>query len=105
MPLVILSSKKNHPDVSLRLKPHSKPSNQYAPTLSANNPLYKQSLFRSGPSVATRDYVYDLLTGVSMRIETLRVSVTRIKRSEEFYTPLGGGGKQKFYSFNIGIEF
>ena len=36
----------NHPDVSLRLKPHSKPSNQYALTLPAKDPLYKQSLFR-----------------------------------------------------------
>ena len=43
--------------------------------------------------------------GVSMRIDALRVSVTQIRRSEEFYTPLGGGGKQKFYSVNIGIEF
>ena len=63
------------------------------------------SLFRSGPSVETRDYVYDLLMGVSMRIDALRVSVTQIRRSEEFYTPLGGGGKQKFYSVNVGIEF
>ena len=58
-----------------------------------------------GPGVDTRDYVYDLLTGLSVRVEALRFSITRIKRSEEFYTPLGGGGKQQFYSVNIGLEF
>ena len=73
--------------------------------LIGHNTSLDGSLFRSGPSVATRDYVYDFLTGVSMRIDALRVSVTRINRSEEFYTPLGGGGKQQFYSVNIGIEF
>lgn len=73
--------------------------------LMGHNTSLDGSLFRSGPSVATRDYVYDLLTGVSMRIDALRVSVTRINRSEEFFTPQGGGGKQQFYSINIGIEF
>jgi hypothetical protein len=46
-----------------------------------------------------------LLAGVSLRIDALRVSVTRVKRSEEFYTPLGSGGKQQFYSINVGLEF
>ena len=73
--------------------------------LIGHNTSLDGSLFRGGPGVATRDYVYDLLTGLSIRIDTLRVSVTRIKRSEEFYTPMGGGGKQQFYSVNIGIEF
>jgi hypothetical protein len=73
--------------------------------LMGHNTSLDGSLFRSGPSVETRDYVYDLLMGVSVRIDALRVSVTQIRRSEEFYTPLGGGGKQKFYSINIGIEF
>lgn len=63
------------------------------------------SLFRDGPSVARRDAVYDLMAGVSVRFDALRVSLTRVKRSEEFYTPLGGGGKQQFYSINIGLEF
>jgi len=63
------------------------------------------SLFREGPSVARRDAVYDLMFGASVRYDALRVSVTRIKRSEEFYTPLGGGGTQRFYSINIGLEF
>lgn len=74
--------------------------------LVAHNIALDGSLFRDSPSVASRDYVYDLLAGMSMRIDALRVSVTRIKRSEEFYTPLGGGGGgQRFYSVNIGIEF
>jgi hypothetical protein len=73
--------------------------------LMGHNTSLDGSLFRSGPGVATRDYVYDLLFGASMRIDALRVSITRIKRSEEFYTPLGGGGKQQFYSVNIGVEF
>ncbi len=63
------------------------------------------SLFREGPSVARRDTVYDLMLGASVRYQALRVSVTRIRRSEEFYTPLGGGGEQRFYSINIGLEF
>jgi len=73
--------------------------------LMGHNTSLDGSLFRSGPSVASRDYVYDLLTGASVRIDALRVWVTRIKRSEEFYTPAGGGGKQAFYSINIGLEF
>jgi len=73
--------------------------------LMGHNTSLDGSLFRDGPSVATRDYVYDLLVGASMRIDALRVSVTRIKRSEEFYTPAGGGGKQQFYSINVGAEF
>ena len=73
--------------------------------LIAHNIFLDGSLFRDGPSVATRDRVYDLMAGVSMRIDALRVSVTRVKRSEEFYTPLGSGGKQQFYSINVGLEF
>ena len=73
--------------------------------LVAHNIFLDGSLFRDGPSVATRDFVYDLLAGASVRIDALRVSVTRIQRSEEFYTPQGSGGKQRFYSINIGLEF
>ncbi len=73
--------------------------------LVGHNIFLDGSLFRDGPSVARRDAVYDLMYGASVRYEALRVSVTRINRSEEFYTPLGGGGKQSFYSINIGLEF
>jgi hypothetical protein len=42
---------------------------------------------------------------VSLRYEQVRFSMTRVKRSEEFTTPFGGSGKQRFYSINVGIEF
>lgn len=71
----------------------------------AHNIFLDGSLFRDSPSVQSRDTVYDFSLGFSARWEALRVSVTRIKRSEEFTTPVGGGGKQRFYSINIGIEF
>jgi len=45
------------------------------------------------------------IAGALIGAEAVRSSITRIKRSEEFYTPLGGGGKQQFYSVNIVIEF
>lgn len=73
--------------------------------LVGHNIFLDGSLFRDGPSVSRRDTVYDLMAGASVRYEALRVSLTRIKRSEEFYTPLGGGGTQRFYSINIGLEF
>lgn len=63
------------------------------------------SLFRDGPGVQRRDTVYDISAGLSLRLDQLRVSVTRIKRSEEFRTPAGGDGRQRFYSVNIGVEF
>ncbi len=63
------------------------------------------SLFRDGPSVERRDTVYDITAGISGRLDRLRVSVTRIKRSEEFKTPLSNGGQQHFYSINVGMEF
>lgn len=59
------------------------------------------SLFRDGPSIARNDTVYDITAGLSARIDKVRLSVTRIKRSEEF----AGGDEQRFYSINLGIEF
>lgn len=59
------------------------------------------SLFRDGPGIARNDTVYDITAGLSARVDKVRLSVTRIKRSEEF----NGGGEQKFYSINLGIEF
>lgn len=61
--------------------------------------------FRSGPSVDRRPWVYDWTLGVSTRIDRVRFSVTRVHRSEEFSTPAGGGGAQRFYSFNLGFQF
>lgn len=69
--------------------------------LIAHNIFLDGSLFRDGPGIARKDAVYDISAGLSGRIDKLRLSVTRIKRSEEF----DGSGKQKFYSINLGIEF
>lgn len=73
--------------------------------LIAHNIFLDGSLFRDGPGVARRDAVYDLTLGLSGRIDKFRLSVTRIKRSEEFRTPVSAGGRQAFYSINLGIEF
>jgi lipid A 3-O-deacylase len=71
----------------------------------AHNIFVDGSLFRSGPGVDGRSFVYDFTAGLSVRIDKIRFSITRVKRSEEFATPLGGGGSQRFHSINIGIEF
>lgn len=73
--------------------------------LVAHNIFLDGSLFRDGPGIARSDKVYDITAGLSARIDKVRLSVTRIKRSEEFQTPLGGSGKQRFYSINLGVEF
>lgn len=61
--------------------------------------------FRDSPSVERRPLVHDWTVGVSARVSTVRVSVTRVQRSEEFTTPTRGGGTQSFYSFNLGVQF
>ena len=71
----------------------------------AHNIFVDGSLFRSGPGVDGRSFVYDFLAGVSVRIDKIRFSITRVKRSEEFTTPQGGGGSQRFHSINMGVEF
>lgn len=73
--------------------------------LVGHNIFLDGSLFRDGPGVQRRDTVHDLTSGISMRIDRLRFSVTRVKRSEEFRTPVSSGGKQRFYSINVGYEF
>ena len=73
--------------------------------LVARNIFLDGTMFRESPRVDSRDYVYDLTFGVSVRYQQLRVSLTRLRRSEEFTTPLGGGGKQTFDSLNVGFEF
>ncbi len=69
--------------------------------LVAHNIFLDGSLFRDGPSIESNSRVYDVSAGLSARIDKVRLSVTRIKRSEEFT----GGGRQRFYSINFGIEF
>jgi len=73
--------------------------------LIGHNIFLDGSLFRDGPGVQRRDAVHDLIAGISMRFDRLRFSVTRIRRSEEFRTPVSTGGKQRFYSINVGYEF
>ncbi len=73
--------------------------------LVAHNVFLDGTQFRNGPSVDKRGHVYDFSAGLSFRYQWARVSITRVNRSEEFFTPLGGGGKQSFASLNIGIEF
>jgi lipid A 3-O-deacylase len=73
--------------------------------LVAYNIFLDGPVFRDGPSVDRRPHVWDLAGGFSFRIDGLRFSWTRIRRSEEFHTSHGGGGTQRFDSLNLGVEF
>ncbi len=73
--------------------------------LVAHNIFLDGTVFRDSPSVRRRPHVYDLSAGASLRIDAVRISVTRVRRSEEFSTPAGNGGRQTFDSINLGIEF
>lgn len=63
------------------------------------------AMFHDGPSVGRRPHVYDLTAGFVLRIERWRLSLTRVWRSEEFFTPTRNGGRQTFDSLNLGIDF
>jgi hypothetical protein len=71
----------------------------------AYNVFLDGNMFRSSPSVDRRDFVYDLKAGFSIRIPPARISLTQIWRSEEFTTPVAGGGSQRFQSLNVSWEF
>lgn len=71
----------------------------------AYNIFLDGTVFHDSYNVDRRNVVRDFTLGASVRKEALRVSLTRIFRSEEFTTPYGGGGKQAFYSLNLGLEF
>ncbi|TSA00628.1 MAG: lipid A deacylase LpxR family protein [Rhodocyclaceae bacterium] len=73
--------------------------------LIAHNIFLDGTVFRNGPSVRHRPHVYDLTAGLSLRIKAVRISVTRVRRSEEFFTAARSGGPQTFDSVNLGIEF
>ncbi len=73
--------------------------------LVARNIFLDGTVFRDSPSVQRRPHVYDLSVGFSLRVSALHLSLTRVRRSEEFYTGVGGGGRQTFDSVNLGIEF
>ena len=62
-------------------------------------------MFRGGPNVNRRNAVRDLSAGFAFRYRELNLSLTHIRRSEEFTTPMGGGRKQAFYSLNAGWQF
>jgi lipid A 3-O-deacylase len=62
-------------------------------------------VFRRGPSVDRRVHVHDLTAGVTIRAGTLRLGLTRVWRSEEFTTATSRGGRQSFYSLNVGMDF
>ena len=71
----------------------------------AYNIFLDGTVFRASPDVERTPFVYDLSVGFSLRFDLLRLTVSRVTRSEEFTTPLRGGGKQTFHSFNLGFEF
>jgi len=71
----------------------------------AYNAFLDGNLFRSSPSVDREPIVYDLRVGVSVRYDTTRISLTQIRRSEEFSANGIGSGSQTFHSFNFGFEF
>lgn len=73
--------------------------------LVAYNIFLDGDVFHSGPSVERRPHVYDLTMGLAARVGMFRLSVTRVRRSEEFYTAASRGGTQFFHSINVGVEF
>lgn len=72
--------------------------------LVARNLFLDGTMFRDSPGVNRRSHVNDLTAGLSLRYKFTRLSLTRVLRSEEFTAP-AGGGRQSFYSLNLGLEF
>lgn len=73
--------------------------------LVARNIFLDGPIFRDGPNVNHRNAVHDITGGFAFRYRQLNLSLTHISRSEEFTTAQGGGGKQAFYSLNVGWQF
>lgn len=73
--------------------------------LVARNIFLDGNSFHDGPSVERRVFVHDVKAGVSMRIAPVRVSLTHVWRSDEFTTPAGASGNQRFQSINASWEF
>jgi hypothetical protein len=73
--------------------------------LVAHNIFLDGTVFRDSPTVRRRPHVYDITAGFSLRIDALRISLTRVSRSEEFFSAGGNGGRQTFDSVNLGMEF
>lgn len=72
--------------------------------LVAHNIFLDGTVFHDSASVARRAHVYDVNMGLAARFGIARLAVTRVRRSEEFYSVTGGGGAQFFHSINLGIE-
>lgn len=70
----------------------------------AHNIFLDGTVFRASQHVDRRRHVYDLSLGLSARWHEFRLSATRIRRSAEFDSSLGGG-TQTFDSLNLGMEF
>lgn len=73
--------------------------------LVARNIFLDGPMFSDGPNVNHRNVVHDATAGFAMRYRQLNLSLTHIRRSEEFTTVFGGGGRQAFYSLNLGWQF
>lgn len=71
----------------------------------ARNIFLDGNTFRDSPSVDRKVMVHDIKTGISMRFQPVRVSLTHVRRSEEFTTATAGGGVQQFYSLNASWDF
>jgi hypothetical protein len=71
----------------------------------AHNIFLDGNTFRDGPSVDRRRTVRDVTIGFSVRHAPLRVSLTRVRRSDEFSSAAGGGGRQRFLSLNLSWAF
>lgn len=73
--------------------------------LVARNIFLDGPMFRGGPNVNHRNVVHDLTVGFAFHYRQLNVSLTHIRRSEEFTTDHGGSARQGFYSLNAGWRF
>jgi hypothetical protein len=71
----------------------------------ARNIFLDGNTFRESATVDRRVFVYDIKAGLSIRITPVRVSLTHMRRSPEFTTPLGSSGVQRFQSLNVSWEF
>ena len=73
--------------------------------LVARNIFLDGPMFRGCPNVNHRNVVHDLNVGFAFRYRQLNLSLTHIRRSEEFTTDFGGSVRQGFYSLNVGWQF
>jgi len=70
----------------------------------AHNIFLDGTVFRDSPSVEKKRFVRDISAGVSVRYRAFRFTLSRVHRSEEFTTPLGGSGRQAFFGLSLAYE-